>query len=820
VLNASRTFVSNDSVINADALSNGNGGRVIVWADEVTGFYGNITVRGGSNAGDGGFVEVSGKESLQFVGSVDRLAPFGQAGTLLLDPKNILIQAGGTDPVAGNNFFNNNPTGTSTISGDTLSSAIDLGSVTLQANNDITINDNVTGTTSFNGLTLQAGRSIFINSTINLFRGNFSATINDQTANLAYRDVGAAQFTMGNNSQIITGGGDITVTTGTATPTLATINIASDDLLYAGSPDTSGINSGKISLTATGDINAAGVTLRANAGYGDANAGDIILVSQAGSINVGTLDTAVFFNGNGGEISLSAQNDITTGELGSYGDVAGSITLTAGGNITIGDDVASVGRNGNGSNLTLNAGSGNITLSGSIIDTSSETNAGGNVTLNGNVTLTSSALTIRTTGGTSSGNITFNNQLDGTTPGTQNLTLNPGTGTITFNGIGNSVPLGNLTLDGTGILQLAGNYTFPNSYSFNNPINLIGNTTINSGNSGNTLAFNNTLAAGANNLVLSANTINFASTVSSTGNLTLNAANSVTQTGAISANGLELLGAGTYTLANPANDITTLAGNTTGAISFQDSNGFNIGTVNTTAGITTSSNLTLNAGGAVTQTEKISANGLELLNNGSYTLTNPANTISTLAGNTTGSINYSNSNSLAVGTVSTTTGITTNGGNIALTSLFGDINASAGTLNSSSSSGNGGATTLTAPGDINTSQINTQGNIDGGAVSLTSNNGAINTTETISTLGNIKGGDVTFTALGDINTDNIATAGVDGNGGNIILESTQGAINTTNNCDSSCALTSNTGNGTGGDITLKAATTITTGSLFSDSQFG
>jgi hypothetical protein len=759
---------------------------------------------------------------------------------------------------------------------------------------------------------------------------------------------------MGNNSQIITGGGDITVTTGTATPTLATINIASRDLLYAGSPDTS-INSGKISLTATGDINAAGVTLRANAGYGDANAGDIILVSQAGSINVGTLDTAVFFNGNGGEISLSAQNDITTGELGSYGDVAGSITLTAGGDITVGGDVDSVGRNGNGSNLTLNAGSGNIILSGSTINTSGGTNAGGNISLTGNVRLISSALTINTTGGTSSGNITFNNQLDGTSAGVQNLTLNPGTGTITFNGIGNSVPLGNLTLDGTGRLQLAGNYTFPDSYSFNNRINLIGNTTINSGN---TLAFNNTLAAGANNLVLSANTINFASTVSSTGNLTLNAANSVTQTGAISANGLELLGNGSYTLTNPANDISTLAGNTTGAMSFQDSNGFNIGSVNTTAGITTSSNLTLNAGGAVTQTEKIftnglellgngsytltnpandistlagnttgamsfqdsngfnigsvnttagittssnltlnaggavtqtekistnglellgngsytltnpandistlagnttgamsfqdsngfnigsvnttagittssnltlnaggavtqtekiSTNGLELLGNGSYTLTNPANDISTLAGNTTGSINYTNSNSLAVGTVSTTTGITTNGGNIALTSLFGDINASAGTLNSSSSSGNGGATILTAPGDINTSQINTQGNIEGGAVSLTSNNGAINTTETISTLGNIKGGDVTFTALGNISTDNIATASIDGNGGKIILESTQGAINTTNNCNSSCAFTSSTGNGTGGDITLKAASSTTTGSLY------
>jgi hypothetical protein len=44
VPNASRTYVSPDSVISANSLLNGNGGRVIIWADDVTGFYGNITL--------------------------------------------------------------------------------------------------------------------------------------------------------------------------------------------------------------------------------------------------------------------------------------------------------------------------------------------------------------------------------------------------------------------------------------------------------------------------------------------------------------------------------------------------------------------------------------------------------------------------------------------------------------------------------------------------------------------------------------------------------------------------------------------------------
>ncbi len=110
VPNAARTYIGPDVTINADALSKGNGGSVIVWADEVTGFYGNISARGGSLSGNGGLVEVSGKEQLIFRGHVDTSAISGLPGTLLLDPTNITIADGtgdgggdGTDTFAGNN---------------------------------------------------------------------------------------------------------------------------------------------------------------------------------------------------------------------------------------------------------------------------------------------------------------------------------------------------------------------------------------------------------------------------------------------------------------------------------------------------------------------------------------------------------------------------------------------------------------------------------------------------------------------------------------------------------------------------------------------
>ncbi|MEW5814562.1 MAG: filamentous hemagglutinin N-terminal domain-containing protein, partial [Spirochaetota bacterium] len=92
--NALRTFVGASSTITADARSNGNGGKVVVWADEVARFYGTISAQGGEAAGDGGFVEVSGKEYLAFRGTVNTLAPHGKTGTLLLDPANIAISNG------------------------------------------------------------------------------------------------------------------------------------------------------------------------------------------------------------------------------------------------------------------------------------------------------------------------------------------------------------------------------------------------------------------------------------------------------------------------------------------------------------------------------------------------------------------------------------------------------------------------------------------------------------------------------------------------------------------------------------------------------
>ena len=89
--NATHTIVDDNSTIAVDATGNGDGGSAIVWSDSLTRMTGNINARGGANGGDGGLVEVSGKDLLVFTGTVDAGSDLGQAGELLLDPKNITI---------------------------------------------------------------------------------------------------------------------------------------------------------------------------------------------------------------------------------------------------------------------------------------------------------------------------------------------------------------------------------------------------------------------------------------------------------------------------------------------------------------------------------------------------------------------------------------------------------------------------------------------------------------------------------------------------------------------------------------------------------
>ncbi len=91
VRNAEVTFFGADARVQARATENGDGGRVIVWADDTTRFYGDINADAGYLGGDGGFIETSGKRYVDLNGSVSAIAPRGAAGLWLIDPANITI---------------------------------------------------------------------------------------------------------------------------------------------------------------------------------------------------------------------------------------------------------------------------------------------------------------------------------------------------------------------------------------------------------------------------------------------------------------------------------------------------------------------------------------------------------------------------------------------------------------------------------------------------------------------------------------------------------------------------------------------------------
>jgi len=97
--NAKTTIINGATTLKAD----GGDGKVVVWSDEKTDYYGSIS------ADKKGNIEVSSKGTLTYAGSADA----GMGGNLLLDPKNIIISSASSvasyaliDPhlAAGNGF--------------------------------------------------------------------------------------------------------------------------------------------------------------------------------------------------------------------------------------------------------------------------------------------------------------------------------------------------------------------------------------------------------------------------------------------------------------------------------------------------------------------------------------------------------------------------------------------------------------------------------------------------------------------------------------------------------------------------------------------
>ncbi|MGO4854373.1 two-partner secretion domain-containing protein [Phaeovulum sp. W22_SRMD_FR3] len=139
------------SSLRADALTNGDGGRIILWSDLLTDARGTFSARGGAEGGDGGFVEVSGHDDLRYFGRTDTRAPQGQTGMLLLDPVDYTLPGSSDAATIEANLA------TSDVTISTTGSGTDAG--------NITINEALSWT-AFTALYFYADNNIVLNSPI------------------------------------------------------------------------------------------------------------------------------------------------------------------------------------------------------------------------------------------------------------------------------------------------------------------------------------------------------------------------------------------------------------------------------------------------------------------------------------------------------------------------------------------------------------------------------------------------------------------------------------------------------------------------------
>ncbi|MFN9253743.1 MAG: YDG domain-containing protein [Holosporaceae bacterium] len=445
IKNAKAVVVTDNASIDVSAKDRGNGGTAIVWSDDYTNFAGTIHAMGGAMGGDGGFVETSSKDNLQSSGLVDAaaMAPGYQAGTWLLDPRNLTISSSTTNGAFDNgspNIFT--PTGDSaTVLNTTINSALNNGTTVIlntgstgtQAG-DITIGADISKTSGGDaGLILRAAGSILNSGTpsISSTSGKLHVKLNSDSDNS-----GGGAIALSNMS-ITTNGGNLSMGGGNLASQQA-INAAYSQADYDNASvallDTAkglsgrvtGINLSTSSGTSTYNTGAGSLSLLGKGwNSGISNHGVVI----GANTTVQTDSGALTITGTGGNGTHFNHGVLVSGTNARITSATGAVT------------VEGVGGNGSGN---FNVGTylfsgGQITSTGSA--TLSITGTGGNgtssnqgVRLQGTNTLITSlngAVTVTGVGGNGTG---INNY--GTHLNTDGQITSTGSATLTIKGTG------------------------------------------------------------------------------------------------------------------------------------------------------------------------------------------------------------------------------------------------------------------------------------------------------------------------------------------------------------------------------------------------
>ncbi|HCL9682505.1 TPA: filamentous hemagglutinin N-terminal domain-containing protein, partial [Escherichia coli] len=525
IRNADKVVMQDGARIDVSATQQGNGGTAVLWSESFTNFRGQISAKGGENGGNGGQVETSSHGNLQAFGSVRASAKKGKAGNWLLDPLDITIvqNAGGnaaneTDE-NGEKIFSPGSATQSQVSNTSINSELNNGtSVTVLTNStssgsnqagNITVNADINKTSGTDAtLTLKADGNINVNNNITSTNGKLN--VNLAAANTS----STATITLGNNVNITTNGGDITAGTANASNSV-TINVTGTTLNTSNGSQAGNINlnGSRVNVT-NANITAGNFTLNATANGSNLN--NVTLMATHDIILTGSNTTGVGLQLNGTN-TLNATNgsiSLTGNSTNGIGiDLEGTNILTAtGGAISFN---GTSGRN-RGINIcgTSNMTATAINLTGSstgaegidISGSSTLTATSGNISLNG--TAQSQWYGVRIQGS----NITATNgsiSLTGNSTNGTGLQLN---GTNTLNATNGSISLTGNSQKGVG-LQLKGN---TNTLNAAGDVNINGTGHLSSG-AGPGVGFiyiqNATITSSTGNITIDGNVSNIESAV-------------------------------------------------------------------------------------------------------------------------------------------------------------------------------------------------------------------------------------------------------------------------------------------------------------------
>ena len=288
VANASATYMSDDSSINTDAITTGDGGTAVLWSDDSTRAYGSISARGGAQSGDGGLVETSGGWLDVSAINVNTSAAHGLFGMWLLDPADITISSAATSGATstGNVFAPDSGVNAANINVADLVVALGGSNITVttentgasgSGNGDITVMDAITWMAPTT-LTLNADRDVNVN-----LGADITATLGSLVTN-AGRDINV-------NAAIGTTTGDLSFIAVNDVEVNAATTITTGNLTAVAGQN--------VNLNAAMTVTTGDVILRADndgTGPGAVLGGTVLITCGINCITIGTGDLSIRFN--------------------------------------------------------------------------------------------------------------------------------------------------------------------------------------------------------------------------------------------------------------------------------------------------------------------------------------------------------------------------------------------------------------------------------------------------------------------------------------------------------------------------------------------